>query len=54
MDKKEQVLEWFATMDEKEQVLEWFNNFVNYVGNVDSNLYNKACEYADEKENDGE
>lgn len=34
-----------------EQVLEWFNHFVDYVGNVDSNLYNEACEYADKKEN---
>jgi len=34
-----------------EKVLEWFNHFVDYVGNVDSNLYNEACEYADKKEN---
>tara|TARA_R110002012_G_scaffold113782_1_gene259867 strand:- start:852 stop:1046 length:195 start_codon:yes stop_codon:yes gene_type:complete len=30
--------------------LAWFNNFVDYVGNIDSNLYNEACEYADERE----
>ncbi len=27
--------------------LAWFNHFVDYVGNIDSNLYNEACEYAD-------
>jgi len=34
----------------EEQVLRWFNLFVDYVGNRDSNLYNEACEYADENE----
>jgi hypothetical protein len=29
---------------------EWFNNFVDYVGNRDSNIYNEACKYADERE----
>jgi len=29
---------------------EWFNNFVDYVGNIDSNIYNEACKYADERE----
>jgi hypothetical protein len=33
-----------------EKQLMWFNHFVDYVGNVDSNLYNEACEYADECE----
>ena len=33
-----------------ESVLEWFNNFVDFVANVDSHLYNKACKYADELE----
>ena len=33
--------------------LEWFNNFVDYVGNVDSNIYNLACEWADKMEADG-
>jgi hypothetical protein len=36
---------------ELEKQLEWFNNFVDYVGNIDSNLYNQACEYADNIEN---
>ena len=31
--------------------LEWFNNFVDYVENIDSNLYNQACEYSDNIEN---
>jgi hypothetical protein len=34
----------------EEQVLRWFNLFVDYVESYDSNLYNEACEYADENE----
>tara|TARA_R100001015_G_C4570393_1_gene128558 strand:- start:617 stop:766 length:150 start_codon:yes stop_codon:yes gene_type:complete len=34
----------------KDKYLAWFNHFVDYVGNIDSNLYNEACEYADELE----
>ena len=41
----------FITDQEKreklEKQLEWFNHFVDYVGNINSNLYNQACEYAD-------
>lgn len=33
-----------------EKQLQWFNHFVDYVGNNNSNLYNEACEYADECE----
>lgn len=33
-----------------EQVLQWFNHFVDYIGNINSNLYNEACEYADAQE----
>jgi len=33
-----------------EQVLQWFNHFVDYIGNINSNLYNEACEYADSQE----
>jgi len=29
---------------------EWFNNFVDYVENIDSNIYNEACKYADDRE----
>jgi hypothetical protein len=29
------------------QVLEWYDNFVDYVMQYDSNVYNSACEYAD-------
>ena len=32
------------------QIIEWFNNFVDYVGNNDSNMYNDACDYADQLE----
>lgn len=34
----------------EEQVLRWFNLFVDYVEIKDRNLYNEACEYADENE----
>ena len=30
-----------------EETLEWFNYFVDYIQEIDSNLYNQACEYAD-------
>jgi hypothetical protein len=33
---------------------EWFNNFVDYVQNQDNNLYNEACKYADEREEDSD
>ena len=30
-----------------EKQLAWFNHFVDYVNQVDPNIYNEACEYAD-------
>lgn len=30
--------------------LAWFNHFVDYVNQVDPNLYNEACEYSDNAE----
>jgi hypothetical protein len=33
--------------NENELQLAWFNHFVDYVNQVDPNLYNEACEYAD-------
>ena len=36
------------------QVLEWYNNFVDYVMEYNINMYNSACEYADEKEKENE
>ena len=30
-----------------EKQLMWFNHFVDYVGQMNSNLYNEACEYSD-------
>ena len=38
-------------LEKLEKQLEWFNHFVDYVGNVNSNLYNEACEYADGENN---
>ena len=34
----------------KPNPLDWFNHFVDYIENTDRNLYNQACEYADNKE----
>jgi len=33
-----------------EKQLQWFNHFVDYVNQVDPNLYNEACEYSDNAE----
>lgn len=38
-------------LEKLEKQLEWFNHFVDYVGNINSNLYNEACEYADGENN---
>ena len=43
--------EYNKLIADNKKILEWFNHFVDYVGNVDNNLYNEACEYADKKEN---
>lgn len=34
----------------EEKVLEWFNNFVDHIQSNNSNLYNEACKYADQRE----
>jgi hypothetical protein len=39
-------------LEETKRQLEWFNSFVDYVGNIDRNLYNEACQYADGNEDD--
>ena len=33
-----------------EKQLAWFNHFVDYVNQVDPNIYNEACEYSDNAE----
>ena len=33
-----------------EEWLEWYDRFVDYVMQCNKNLYNSACEYADEEE----
>ena len=40
----------YAYKKPKPNPLNWFNHFVDYIENTDSNLYNQACEYADNKE----
>ena len=37
-------------LQKTEQVLEWMHLFVDYIQEQDPKLYNKACEYADSKE----
>lgn len=34
----------------EEKVLEWFNNFVDHIQLNNRNLYNEACKYADQRE----
>ena len=34
-----------------EKQLAWFNHFVDFCNQTDSNMYNNACEYADNCEN---
>ena len=36
------------------QRLEWYDHFVDYVMQYDNNVYNSACEYADELEKNDE
>ena len=33
------------------KVLDWFNYFTDYIQNNNTNLYNQACKYADDIEN---
>tara|TARA_R110002020_G_scaffold137736_1_gene307202 strand:- start:618 stop:851 length:234 start_codon:yes stop_codon:yes gene_type:complete len=32
------------------QKMEWYDLFVDFIEQMDSNLYNEACEYADKQE----
>ena len=34
----------------EKQVLKWYDLFVDYIENADHNLYDEACEYADNNE----
>ena len=36
------------------QLIQWFNHFVDYVANMNNNLYNEACEYADAQEEENQ
>jgi hypothetical protein len=44
---KEKKLSELETLKEK---LEWYDNFVDYIYEIDTNKYNQACEYADNKQ----
>jgi hypothetical protein len=32
------------------QKLDWYDDFVDYIQDLNSNLYNDACKYADDKQ----
>lgn len=32
------------------KVIAWFNDFADYIENVNINIYNEACEFADKTE----
>lgn len=32
------------------KVITWFNYFADYIENVNPNIYNEACEFADKNE----
>ena len=34
----------------KDKIIQWYDHFVDYVNQVDPNLYNEACEYSDNAE----
>tara|TARA_R100001163_G_C4873523_1_gene74221 strand:- start:153 stop:386 length:234 start_codon:yes stop_codon:yes gene_type:complete len=38
-----------SKIESLEKKLEWYDYFVDYIYEVDSNKYNQACEFADNK-----
>jgi DNA-binding protein H-NS len=46
------TLEEETTEDIKQlkNLLEWYDNFVDYVQECNTNIYNSACKYADDSE----
>ena len=39
-----------SLMKNKDKIIQWYDHFVDYVNQVDPNLYNEACEYSDNAE----
>tara|TARA_R100000315_G_scaffold44202_1_gene19735 strand:+ start:511 stop:711 length:201 start_codon:yes stop_codon:yes gene_type:complete len=39
-----------SLMKDKDKIIQWYDHFVDYVNQVDPNLYNEACEYSDNAE----
>jgi len=37
-------------MNKEKQLLKWYDLFVNYVEDQNINIYNEACDYADDNE----
>jgi predicted RNase H-like nuclease (RuvC/YqgF family) len=55
MQQYRQMIEALQTENKNlKQRLEWYDNFVDYVMQYDNNVYNSACEYADELEKNDE
>tara|TARA_Y100001970_G_C14020948_1_gene743496 strand:- start:535 stop:759 length:225 start_codon:yes stop_codon:yes gene_type:complete len=52
-DTKKQIKENEETMKllkQSKQRIEWYDDFIDYIQCYSINLYNEACEYADNKE----
>tara|TARA_R110002110_G_scaffold129823_3_gene309969 strand:+ start:772 stop:918 length:147 start_codon:yes stop_codon:yes gene_type:complete len=39
-----------SLMKDKDKIIQWYDHFVDYVNQVDPNIYNEACEYSDNAE----
>jgi len=39
-----------SLMKNKDKIIQWYDHFVDYVNQVDPNIYNEACEYSDNAE----
>ncbi|QDP56275.1 MAG: hypothetical protein GOVbin3009_42 [Prokaryotic dsDNA virus sp.] len=50
INNKQKLINMKHKENSSKQVLEWYDNFVDYVMQYYSNIYNSACEYADLKE----
>ena len=39
-----------SLMKDNDKIIKWYDHFVDYVNQVDPNIYNEACEYSDNAE----
>ena len=42
--------ETMKLLKQTKQRIEWYDDFIDYIHHCNINLYNEACEYADNKE----